>query len=70
MLRLSAIALSVQGGHAFAVGAASPTRTHSLASMPVMSSLYDFSANTIDGKAIDFNAFKGKPVLVLNVASL
>jgi len=35
-----------------------------------MSTLADFSANKIDGSAVDFKSFLGKPTLVLNVASL
>lgn len=34
-----------------------------------MSLFYDFQLESIDGKMIDFNAFKGKKVLVINVAS-
>ncbi len=30
---------------------------------------YDFSANTIDGKAIDFSVYTGKVILVVNTAS-
>lgn len=32
-------------------------------------SLYDFTANGIDGKPVDFSAFKGKKVLIVNTAS-
>jgi glutathione peroxidase len=32
-------------------------------------SFYDFTANSIDGKKIDFKNYKGKKVLVVNVAS-
>lgn len=32
-------------------------------------SLYDFTANGIDGKSVDFSAFKGKKVLIVNTAS-
>jgi glutathione peroxidase len=35
-----------------------------------MATFYDFSANTIDGKETSMADFKGKPVLILNVASL
>lgn len=31
--------------------------------------LYDFKANTIDGKAFDFSSLKGKKVLLVNTAS-
>jgi len=33
------------------------------------SSLYDFKINAIDGKIIDFSQYKGKTVLIVNVAS-
>ena len=32
-------------------------------------SLYDFKLNAIDGNPIDFSKYKGKPVLIVNVAS-
>ena len=31
---------------------------------------YDFSATTLDGKDTKMSDYKGKPVLILNVASL
>jgi len=34
-----------------------------------MSVLYDFSANTLDGKALALDAFRGKVALVVNTAS-
>jgi len=34
-----------------------------------MSSVYDFTANTIDGQSIKLDAYKGKTLLVVNVAS-
>jgi glutathione peroxidase len=34
-----------------------------------MASLYEFEANSLDGKPFDFNKFKGKVVLVVNTAS-
>jgi hypothetical protein len=33
-----------------------------------MSAFYDLSAKTIDGDELKFDSFKGKPVLILNVA--
>lgn len=33
------------------------------------SSLYDFKLNALDGKAIDFSQYKGKTLLIVNVAS-
>ena len=35
-----------------------------------MATLYDFSATTIDGKEASMADYKGKPVLIVNVASL
>ena len=32
-------------------------------------SLYDFKMNSIDGKQIDFSAYKGKTLLIVNTAS-
>src|SRR5882672_7417653 len=32
-------------------------------------SLYDFKMNSLDGKMIDFSQFKGKTLLIVNVAS-
>jgi len=37
---------------------------------PAMSSLYDFSAVDLDGKDQAMADYKGKPVVILNVASL
>lgn len=37
---------------------------------PSMSSLYDFSAVDLDGKDQAMSDYKGKPVVILNVASL
>ncbi len=34
-----------------------------------MSSVYDFTANTIDGQSIKLDAYKGKTLLIVNVAS-
>ena len=35
-----------------------------------MAGFYDFSAAKIDGSAAPMSAYKGKPTLILNVASL
>ena len=69
MLKVSAIvALSSQAaGFSVGLGAA---RTVSRASDVQMASLYDFEAVTIDGKKAPMSDYKGKPVLILNVASL
>ena len=34
-----------------------------------MSTIYDFSATTIDGKSVKLDAYKGKVLLIVNVAS-
>src|ERR1700757_4657005 len=34
-----------------------------------MSSVYDFAANTIDGQSLKLDAYKGKTLLIVNVAS-
>jgi len=47
-------------------GAARAVRRASSASM----SFLDFSAKTIDGTETSMSTFKGKPILILNVASL
>jgi glutathione peroxidase len=35
----------------------------------MMPGLYDFKMNSLDGKSIDFSKYKGKTVLIVNVAS-
>jgi len=35
-----------------------------------MGSFHDFSTTALDGKEVSMSSFKGKPILVLNVASL
>jgi hypothetical protein len=54
---------------AYTLGAAA-SRTMVRATMPAMASLYDFEATSLDGKKMPMSAYKGKPVLILNVASL
>jgi glutathione peroxidase len=36
---------------------------------PIPASIYDFKVKAIDGGEIDFSAFKGKKILIVNVAS-
>lgn len=36
---------------------------------PAMKTIYDFKANTIDGKPFDFHSLKGKKVMIVNTAS-
>jgi glutathione peroxidase len=43
--------------------------TSSVTNTPNMSSLYDLSAKTLDGKTVSFNDYKGKKIIILNVAS-
>ena len=37
--------------------------------LAIPSSLYDFKMNSLDGKEIDFSQYKGKTLLIVNVAS-
>ena len=69
MLRVSMIGLAASQVAGFSVGAGA-MRTVSRSSDVQMASLYDFEAVTIDGKKAPMSAYKGKPVLILNVASL
>jgi glutathione peroxidase len=41
----------------------------SLAFIAPEKSLYDFKMNSLDGKTIDFSQYKGKTLLIVNVAS-
>src|ERR1051325_1812650 len=40
-----------------------------LVMLAIPSSLYDFKMNSLDGKEIDFSQYKGKTLLIVNVAS-
>jgi hypothetical protein len=48
----------------------SPSRSARRAALAprAMSAFYDLSATTIDGDELKFESFKGKPVLITNVA--
>ncbi len=37
--------------------------------MPATKSFYDFSARSLDGKALPMSRYRGKPLLIVNVAS-
>jgi glutathione peroxidase len=37
--------------------------------IPASSSLFDFKMNSLEGKTIDFNQYKGKTLLIVNTAS-
>ena len=68
MLKVSLLALAAGRAAGLQVGAAArAVRTR--VSMPSMS-FFDFSAKTLDGKTLKMSDLKGKPVLILNVASL
>lgn len=68
MLRSLSLAIAVRSTVAFnaAARAASTRAGH----VRMASSIADFKANKLDGTPCDLSAFKGKPTLVLNVASL
>jgi hypothetical protein len=69
MLRATILAAAATRAGALQVGVgARAVRARS--SMPAMEAFYDFSANKLDGSAASMADFKGKPVLILNVASL
>ncbi|WP_339879636.1 glutathione peroxidase [uncultured Algoriphagus sp.] len=57
------------------VSAYSISRTHDSKANPISSnsektkSFYEFSMKDLDGKEVDFNSFKGKKIMVVNVAS-
>ena len=71
MFKLTCIAAVASQAAGFGLSSAAPhARALSRMSSPAMSSIYDFSAKTIDGKDTKLSDFKGKPVLILNVASL
>ena len=44
--------------------------TRGLSRAAVSMNFHDFSATAIDGSAVSMGDFKGKPIVVLNVASL
>lgn len=43
--------------------------TYLILLMSTAGSLYDFKMNALDGQPIDFSAYKGKTLLIVNVAS-
>jgi len=63
MRRVSILASAVIGKQA----SSGPLRSMTTASS--QQSFYELSANDIDGRKVDFEAFRGKAVLVGNVAS-
>ena len=71
MLRLATVGLAATSVAGFSANGPMAMRTSARTMSNVnMATFYDFSANTIDGKPTSMSDFKGKPVLILNVASL
>jgi len=57
------------GATAFSMGGAGVTQTRARASVS-MANFHEFSHTAMDGTEVSMESFKGKPILVLNVASL
>ncbi|KAL1522241.1 hypothetical protein AB1Y20_021877 [Prymnesium parvum] len=68
MLKLLATT-SLAAASAFSAGGIAPGRAISRSAIS-MASFHDFSATSLGGKELSMADFKGKPVLILNVASL
>jgi cytochrome oxidase Cu insertion factor (SCO1/SenC/PrrC family) len=69
MLAKVSVALLAASASGLSLGrpaVASRGRTSSVS----MATLYDFEANKIDGTPMKFDALKGKPALIMNVATL
>jgi len=61
---------TLAGASAFSMtGGVGATRASSRAAVS-MANFHDFSATGIDGKEVKMSDLKGKPIVVLNVASL
>jgi len=69
---LRATILCAVATRASAFGLASASRASSVRRMtaPAMANFFDFSATKIDGSDVSMADYKGKPTLILNVASL
>ena len=69
MLKVTVLAATAAQSAAYVMGG---VRAGAVARMssPSMATFYDFSATSIAGEAAPMSAYKGKPVLILNVASL
>jgi len=72
MLRTATLALAIDSTYGFTAGTASGMRVSNVRAMssPTMSAFFDFSATKLDGSEGSMAACKGKPTLILNVASL
>jgi cytochrome oxidase Cu insertion factor (SCO1/SenC/PrrC family) len=70
MLKLL-VGSTLAGAAAFSMGGAGAAgRGVSARAAVSMASFHDFSATAMGGKDVSMSDFKGKPILVLNVASL
>lgn len=47
-----------------------PVQCSAVVSVPIAKSFYDLSATSLQGEKVDFNVFRGRVVLIENVASL
>jgi glutathione peroxidase len=66
------IVLTVPASLAFVLHTKKPEKTMSSAANTIKSekkTVYDFKVNTIDGQQISLSKFKGKKILIVNVAS-
>jgi len=69
MLFKTSVALLAAGASGLSLGRPAVV-SRARSSGASMASLHDFSANTLDGTPMQMAALKGKPTLILNVASL
>jgi hypothetical protein len=69
MMQLGVLALAPSAVCGFTAGAA-PAGAVAAPRAAVNMGFYDHSAVAIDGSKVDMSSYKGKPVLILNVASL
>jgi hypothetical protein len=67
-LKMSLLATCAGSAAALTMGAR-PMRNFGRTSSPAMS-FFDYESKTIGGEPMKMDAFKGKPALILNVASL
>ena len=71
MLKIAVLGGAALQVSAFAIqGSLGAGRAGLRASAPTMAGFFDFSATALDGKETAMDSFKGKPTLILNVASL
>ncbi len=65
---LGAISLGLGGCGSSEIRSRTQTASTDLSSTP-MRSIYDFRLQTLDGKAVDFDRYRGQKLLLVNVAS-